>query len=132
MPFIRCALLATLALLLFAKTAAAQSGSVAGQVTDQTGAALPGVTVDLATPYGERIVVTDIAGGFRFENVPAGSAELTFRLINFTVQRRTLEAAAGQSSPVNVVMQLSLRADIVVTGASTFRNIADIENPAEN
>jgi hypothetical protein len=132
MPLVRCVLLATLVLLPFARTAAAQSGTVAGQVTDQTGAALPGVTIDLTTADGDRTIVTDITGGFRFENVPAGSAELTFRLINFTVQRRTLDVGEGQSSAVNVVLQLSLRADIVVTGSSTFRNVADIENPAEN
>ena len=111
---------------------AQQSGIVVGRVTDQTGAALPGVTIELATPRQDLTGVSDIGGAFRFDGVQAGSAELTFRFINFSVQRRTIEVLNGRASTCDVVLQLSLRADVVVTGASTFRNIADIENPAEN
>ena len=32
----------------------------------------------------------------------------------------------------DTVLTLALNADVVVTGTSTFRNIADIENPSEN
>ena len=111
---------------------AQQSGIVVGRVTDQTGAALPGVTIELATPRQDLTAVSDIGGAFRFDGVQAGSAELTFRFINFSVQRRTIEVLNGRASTCDVVLQLSLRADVVVTGTSTFRNIADIENPAEN
>jgi hypothetical protein len=111
---------------------AGQPGVVTGTALDQTGAALPGVTIDLISSSGELTAVTDGAGGYRFEAVPSGSAELTYRLINFTVLRRNLTVPPGGSVMANVVMTLSLRADVVVTGAATFRNIADIENPAEN
>ena len=36
------------------------------------------------------------------------------------------------SVTADVVLTLSLNADVVVTGTATFRNVADIENPAEN
>ena len=108
------------------------AGSVAGRAVDQTGAALPGVTIDLVTGGTELTSVTDEAGAYRFEGVPAGTAELTFRLINFTVLRRTAAVGAGQSAAVDAVLTLSLSADVIVTGALTFRNIADIENPAES
>jgi hypothetical protein len=111
---------------------AQQSGIVIGRVTDQTGAALPGVTIELATPREDLTAVSDMSGAFRFDGVPAGSAELTFRLLNFAVQRRAVEVGNGQSSTGDVVLHLSLQADVVVTGTSTFRNIADIEHPAEN
>jgi hypothetical protein len=101
-------------------------------VIDQTGAVLPGVTIDLVTSQAEMIAVSDGSGLYRFERVPVGSAELTFRLINFTVLRRTLAVADGQSVTADVILQLSLSADVIVTGKSTFRNIAEIENPAEN
>jgi hypothetical protein len=32
----------------------------------------------------------------------------------------------------DVVLTLSLNADVLVTGSATFRNVADVENPAEN
>ena len=133
MPFLRLFVAVVLILTsLVGVASAAESGSIAGRVTDQTGAALPGVTVELALPNGETTAVSDASGDFRFDRVPAGSAEITFRLINFTVQRRSVTVRDTQTSTSNVVMQLSLSADVVVTGASTFRNIADIENPAEN
>jgi hypothetical protein len=109
-----------------------EGGSVVGRVIDQTGAVLPGVTIDLVTSKTEMTAVSDGSGLYRFERVPVGSAELTFRLINFTVLRRTLTVTDGQSVTADVILQLSLSADVIVTGKSTFRNIAEIENPAEN
>ena len=38
----------------------------------------------------------------------------------------------GESVSRDVVLTLSMNADVIVTGTSTFRNIADVENPAEN
>ena len=111
---------------------AQQTGTVAGRVLDQTGGALAGVTIDLVAGATELTADSDAAGAYRFESVPAGPAELTFRLINFTVLRRTMSLAGGQSATVDAVLALSLNADVIVTGTSTFRNVADIENPAEN
>ena len=120
------------AVLLAATTAWGQTGRVAGRVTDQTGGVLPGVIVDLASARGERTATTDATGSFAFDHVQPGPAELTFRLINFTVLRRFVVVAQGQVTPASAVMTLALSADVVVTGARTFRNVADIENPAEN
>src|SRR5262245_38474462 len=70
--------------------ALAQAGRVAGRVLDQTGAVLAGVTIDLVVQRTERTTTTDHEGRYQFENVPAGTAELTFRLLNFSVVRRSL------------------------------------------
>ena len=116
-------------------TAPAQAqpaGSVTGRVLDQTGASLPGVSIDLVAGATELTAVSDDAGAYRFDNVPAGTSELTFRLLNFTVLRRTASIASGRAVAVDATLTLSLSADVVVTGTSTFRNIADVENPAEN
>ena len=111
---------------------AQQTGTVAGRVLDQTGAALPGVTIDLVTGTTELTTMSDAAGAYRFERVPIGTCELTFRLINFTVLRRTASVANGPAATVDAVLTLSLNADVIVTGTATFRNVADVENPAEN
>ena len=121
------------ALILFASTADAQSGgTITGRVTDETGGVLPGVTVDLHSGATEMTVVTDDEGAYRLENVPAGAVEITFKLINFAIVRRDLTLAPGQTARADAVLGLSLTADVVVTGSRTFRNIADLENPAEN
>ena len=55
----------TLAVLLIATGAAAQettTGSITGRVTDPQGLPLPGVTVTITSPQGERTYVTDAQG----------------------------------------------------------------------
>lgn len=76
--------------------------------------------------------MTDTEGRYQFENVPAGNGELTLRLLNFNVVRRTLVVGSTSDPVPDIVLVLALNADVVVTGARTFRNIADVENPAEN
>jgi outer membrane receptor protein involved in Fe transport len=110
------------------------TGSVHGTISDETGGVLPGVTIELE-PAGlqKRLeTVTDGVGSYRFDNVPAGAAELTIRLINFSMVRRTVTVTAGNALQANAVMLVATSADIVVTAPRTFRNLAEIENPAEN
>ncbi len=107
-------------------------GRVSGRVVDQTGGALPGVTIDLVINSRELAVVTDDNGAYRFDTVPSDSAELTFRLLNFSVLRRPISVTAGAVVNADVVLTLSLSADVIVTGARTFRNVADVEDPAAN
>jgi acyl-coenzyme A thioesterase PaaI-like protein len=108
------------------------TGRVSGRVVDQTGGVLPGVTIDLVVRGIEQTQTTDGEGRFRFDAVSPGDAELTFRLLNFTVVRRIVSVHAGSAIAADVVMTLALNADVVVTGTRTFRNIAEVENPAEN
>ena len=105
---------------------------VTGIVRDETGGVLPGVSVDLQSGARRLAMWTDAAGTYRFESVPPGLVVLTFKLINFTAVRRELTVAAGQTTAANVVLNVSINADIVVTAPGTFRNVADLENPAEN
>ena len=122
-----------MALLMPGPTWAAQSrGSIVGIVSDETGGVLPGVTVDLHVGEVEFEAVTDGGGGYRFDDIPPGPVAVTFRLINFGELHRDVTVAAGQTATVDAVLGLSLTADIVVTGTRTFRNTADVANPAEN
>ena len=75
-----------LLVLLTATYASAQGkGSVRGTVADETGGVLPGVNVSLKSTASttETETVTDATGNYRFDNVPVGPAEVTFRIINF-------------------------------------------------
>jgi hypothetical protein len=113
--------------------AGAQSpGHVSGRVVDQTGLALPGVAIDLAIDPRELTAITDDAGAYRFDGVTPGDGELTFRLLNFTVLRRAVTVAPGASVTADAVLTLSLSADVIVTGTGSFRNVADVDDPAAN
>ena len=81
-------------------TFAQGGGVVTGTVADETGGVLPGVTVELR-PMGAQDsleAVTDGVGVFRFEQVPAGAAELTFRLNNFSAVRRRRYYRGGNAA----------------------------------
>ncbi len=134
-PSVHLLLLVLLPLLLLPRPAIAQSGGVVtGQVTDETGGVLPGVSVDLKPAGAAAFIetVTDETGTYRFEGVPAGAAELTIRLVNFTTVRQDVMVSPAAPLTVNAQLTLSLSADITVTAPRTFRNLADIENPQEN
>src|SRR5687767_4282208 len=128
--------MAAVVLMLLAQTPAwaQNTGSIAGTVEDDTGGVLPGVTVSLTVAGAPAIpdTVTDGSGAYRFDKVPAGAAELTFRLINFSSGRRVITVAPGATTTANVRMVVAVSADIVITAPRTFRNLAEIENPAEN
>jgi hypothetical protein len=125
----------TVALLLCSTTSWAQgTGILSGTISDETGGVLPGVSVDLKASGSDMLMetVTDAQGAYRFENVPPGPADLTVRLINFSVVRRIVNVTAGGTATANITMFVAASADIVVTAPRTFRNLAEIENPAEN
>jgi len=121
----------------FQTLSAAQSlpGTIVGHVVDETGGAMPGVTVELRSENdgGEPLVeVTDGTGDYTFVDLAPGRYQVAFTLVNFaSVTRRGVEVAQG-SVRIDATLQLSLSAEVVVMGKRTFANLADVENPAEN
>src|SRR6185295_6213975 len=117
-----------------ASPAGAQSGGrIAGRVIDETGGALPGVTVELRSAGGSPLETITAAGGdYAFENVQAGTYQLSFTLINFAALTRRDVRLDGGTLRIDAVLHLSLNAEVTVTGKRTFANLADVENPAEN
>ena len=57
---------------------------------------------------------------------------VSFSLINFGAVRREIAVTAAGPLRLDVTLQLSLSADVTVTGKSTFTNLADVERPAES
>jgi len=130
--------IALIAFLLFtiavASFAQSPGGRIQGRVTDETGAALPGVTVQLRGTGGTAVeAVTDATGQYSFGNLAPDTYQLSMTLINFaSVNHRDLKIAAGQTVVNDERMQLSLNAEVVVIGKRTFTNLADAEDPAED
>ena len=126
----------SLALLLFLVRAGAAPAettrALTGTVVDETGVVLPGVVVNLQADGAEFNSVTDESGKWRIDGVPTGPATLTFRRIDFANARREVTVTHCEVLAVDVVLVLSLTADVVVTSQPTFRNIADLPEPAEN
>src|ERR1700736_3784642 len=79
--------------------AQAETGSIAGAVRDASGAVMPGVTVEAASPaLIERVrsVVTDSQGLYQIVDLRPGPYTVTFTLPGFsTFRREGLELTTG-------------------------------------
>src|SRR6478736_2263390 len=81
--------LGLLALLLMPVSAWAQT--LAGVVTDNSGAVLPGVTVEASSPAlieKVRTATTDGSGRYRIESLQPGQYAVSFSLAGFSTQKR--------------------------------------------
>ena len=119
--------------LLVASSAMAQSslsGAIAGVVRDTSGAVLPGVTVEAASPAlieKVRTAVTDDRGQYRVVDLRPGTYSVSFMLTGFsTLKREGIELATGVTIPANAEMKVgSLEETVTVTGASP---VVDVQN----
>ena len=110
----------------------AQSGSaIAGVVRDSTGALLPGVTVEAASPAlieKVRTSVSDGQGVFRIVDLRPGTYSVTFTLPGFTtVKREGIELTASFTATVNADMRVgSLEETITVTGEASTVDVQNV------
>ncbi len=126
----RSAVLAVI-LLLSSSRVQAQEGVLLGTTHDEIGGALGGVAVQLRSANGLVVdATTDERGGYRFEQLASGRYIVSFSLINFAPVRREVNVSGAVRA--DAVLHLALSADVTVTGKTTFVNLADAANPAEN
>jgi hypothetical protein len=101
-----------LGLWLVAAPAAAQEqrASIEGTVKDNTGAVLPGVTVDAKnlSQGGVASAVSDAGGYFRFPSLAPGAYEVTAKLSGFTPKTFSrVELTLGQTKVLDVALGVS-------------------------
>src|SRR5687768_13573490 len=110
-----------LALLCLAPMSAWAQATIAGVVTDNSGAVLPGVTVEAASPAlieKVRTATTDGNGRYRIESLQPGLYTVTFSLAGFSNVRREGVTVSG-SGVIAVDSQLTVggvQETITVTG----------------
>ena len=119
--------------LLAAPSAAlAQSNSnIAGVVKDGTGAVVPGVTVEAASPAlieKVRTVVSDAAGQYKIVNLVPGGYTVTFTLSGFnTVRREGVVLTASFTANVNADLRIgALEETVTVSGASPTVDVQNV------
>ncbi len=82
--------------------------SLIGQVTDQSGAALPGVTVTATSPALQVQQLTDVTnavGEYRLAPLPVGVYEMTFELQGFQAARRqAIRLTVGFTAKIDMVL----------------------------
>ncbi|HVZ19956.1 MAG TPA: TonB-dependent receptor [Vicinamibacterales bacterium] len=131
MQTIRGALVALAVLVLVPTTALAQA-SIAGIVKDASGAVLPGVTVEAASPVlieQSRVATTDAGGRYRIVDLRAGTYTVTFSLTGFTTVKREGLALSGTfNATIDIEMKVGgVQETVTVTGESPIVDVQSIQ-----
>src|SRR2546423_455289 len=101
---------------------------IAGVVKDSSGAVLPGVTVEAASPAlieKTRTAITDGTGQYRIESLRPGTYSVTFSLTGFnSVKRDGIELAGSFTASVNADMKVgALEETVTVTGEAPLVDV---------
>ncbi len=102
------------------------TGTVEGTITDQSGAPLPGVSVELTSPnlQGTRTAVTSADGRYRFPSVPPGAYKVTGTLSGFGKVQKNATVTLDSTATVNLSLSLSTTAEVTVTGEAPLVDVA--------
>ena len=114
--------------LLMVPTAVWAQATITGTARDTSGAVLPGVTVEAASPaLIERVrsVITDTTGQYRIVDLRSGTYTVTFTLPGFsTFRREGVELSGAFNATIDAQMQVGALAETVtVSGESPMVDV---------
>ena len=120
--------MAALLVVLLLPAAAFAQAAITGVVRDTSGAVLPGVTVEAASPVlieRTRSVVSDDTGQYRIVDLRPGTYAVTFTLPGFnTVKREGIELSGDFVATVNAELRVgALEETVTVTGESPIVDV---------
>src|SRR5262245_56178516 len=123
---VRC--LTVVALMALMPSLAHAQSSITGTIRDASGAVLPGVTVEAASPVlieKVRSTTTDGSGGYRLTELLPGTYSLTFTLPGFaTVKRDGVEVTGSGVMTINQDLKVGdLQETITVTGETPIVDV---------
>jgi hypothetical protein len=128
----RLTLALTISIVLIPSLGVAQNANsgIAGVVKDSSGAVLPGVSVEAASPAlieRVRTVVTDERGEYKIIDLRPGTYTVTFSLTGFgTIRREGIELTTNFTANVNAELRVgAVEESVTVSGASP---IVDVQN----
>ena len=99
------------------------TGKIIGEVTDEEGTPLPGVTVEISSPSLMGGVHSQIAsenGRYRFINLPPGTYKLVFSLNGFqTVERQKIKVSLNTTVTEDIILKQSTVEESIVVIAES-------------
>jgi hypothetical protein len=125
-------ILAVLAGVVLLPVAAHAQSVFTGTVRDTSGAVMPGVTVEAASPVlieKVRSAVTDESGQYRIVDLRPGRYTLTFSLTGFNTVAREVDLQGNFTATINIELALgTLQESVTVSGASP---VVDVQSNAK-
>jgi len=118
--FVRCVFVILVLVQFFSRAASAQSsGILDGTVTDPSGSAVPGATVEIQNPVSHysRSTTTDTDGKFRFANVPFNAYHLAVTATGFAPSATDVEVRSSVPMSVSVALKVASAATTVTVEA---------------
>ena len=107
------------------------TGTLYGSVEDDSGLAIPGVTVTITSPQllGMETRVSSGTGTYRVPNLPAGTYAVKAELGGFqTVNRAAIELRAGQEIAIDITLSIAtVQETITVTGESPLVDVKNVQ-----
>jgi outer membrane receptor protein involved in Fe transport len=98
-----------------------QTGTITGQIVDQSDAVLPGATITVTSPslQGERSAVTDSTGRYLIRGLPAGAYSIRVELPGMTTAERTVDVGVGTTVEVEAQLRVAAVTERVIVTAET-------------
>jgi iron complex outermembrane receptor protein len=117
------------ALFLFQATVATaqQGGVISGMISDQTGAAVAGASVELSGQTVSRTTVTDGQGRYRFDGLSAGDYSVRVSAAQFQPAERRLSVSRAGSSVANIQLSVPTLAESVTVTEARDKAAVDAE-----
>jgi hypothetical protein len=113
-------LLSLFMLLGFCAYAQETTGSIAGTVTDPTGATIPNAKIEVSGPALVRLVTatTDTSGNYNINSIPAGQYTVAATATGFSVMRAgDVSVVLGRAARVNFKMEVGRVTESVIVSA---------------
>ena len=130
-------LVSTLCMLAFSSLAfGQQEASIIGQVKDESGAILPGVTISATSPALQVPQVTDVTnqqGEYRLTPLPIGTYAVVYTIQGFqTIRREEVRLTAGFTARMDITLKVgTLNESVTVSGAAPIVDVTSTTTRTE-
>jgi len=115
------------AVLVLASSASAQTATLSGTVVDESGARVPGATVQLSGPGRRTSTVSGSEGEYTFRNLPSGAYDIVVSLVGFAQATRSaimVAASDVQVPPIQIAIA-TIGETVIVSASRTESALVD-------
>jgi hypothetical protein len=108
-----------------------ETGTLRGNLTDSSGAAIPSASVSLTTTAGTRATTSRVDGTWSFPALPAGDYTLRVAYPGFALYEKTITIAGGKASdlPIRLIVTAE-KQEVTVKGDAGASLSVDADNNA--